>query len=130
MAELPSLCGEGGKEGVTGGAGQPLSPGAWGEESPTASARGFLGRGRAPGLGEGSAGQPGTVGPAREPQWEARGPAPAFGHSCGCRWRWAEVEPGTAVVPICKWDVEERKGEEELALSRSQAALPSLGALG
>lgn len=60
-----------------------------------------------------------TVGPAREPQWEARGPAPGFGRSCGSRWRWAEVEPGYAVAPVHKWDVGEGKGEEELALSVS-----------
>lgn len=65
----------------------------------------------------GERGQPVTVGPAREPQWEARGPARGFGRSCGSRWRRAEVEPGTAVAPIYKWDVGEGKGEQELALS-------------
>lgn len=39
--------------------GSPSLPGAWGEESLAASARGFLGRGRAPGVGEGRAGAAG-----------------------------------------------------------------------
>lgn len=69
------------------------------------------------GRARGERGQPVTVGPAREPQWEARGLARGFGRSCGSQWRWAEVEPETAVTPVYKWDLGEGKGEEELALS-------------
>lgn len=107
-------------EGVSGGAGQPVSPGCVGQGEPLDSARGLLGRGRAPGVGEGRAGAPVTVGPAR-----SRSGRLVDSGGAGLKWSrgplWLLSTSGT-------WGRERAKRSWPWALV--QAALPSLGAVG